>query len=434
MWANGKDEWVRILVREALATGRSLTEEQTDDAYEHFRQEKGLVARTRDAVPELAVEQSPQEVTEPLRLTRLSDVAGVNAIQTGSVIEPHAGLTILFGENGTGKTGYARVLKALAGSRSADKILGNVEVDPDAPQSATIEYTIGVAAETHTWSGEQGRPPFTRMAVFDTPALDFHLDADLDYVVTPTSLALFKHVIGGIKSVQERVASDTKALQSGHQSLIERFSRDSSLYPLIETLGASTDLADLKSRADFEANSEERIAAQQRVVAALEANTAKDQLPALQRAESIATKAVALASSLIAFDGAAYNESLGTRTNLAADYQTFRTQFFQEADLPTEPDDTWQAFITSGQTYREHLETEGVHDESRSLYCRQSLSEPATALVAKYREYLDDRLAGEVRETKAAFRHLRQAFGHLLASKLSPTCPSIRWPRLPRQP
>ena len=62
----------------------------------------------------------------PLSIIRLSEVVGVNAIVTGSVIEPHPGMTILFGENGTGKTGYARIFKALAGSRTADTILGDI--------------------------------------------------------------------------------------------------------------------------------------------------------------------------------------------------------------------------------------------------------------------------------------------------------------------
>jgi len=40
----------------------------------------------------------------PLAVTKLSEVAGVNAFVPGSDIEPHASVTILFGENGTGKT------------------------------------------------------------------------------------------------------------------------------------------------------------------------------------------------------------------------------------------------------------------------------------------------------------------------------------------
>jgi predicted ATPase len=68
-------------------------------------------------------------------------VTGVNALVAGAVIEPHEALTILFGENGTGKTGYSRIFKALAASRTADElILGNIDTPPAQSQSATVNY------------------------------------------------------------------------------------------------------------------------------------------------------------------------------------------------------------------------------------------------------------------------------------------------------
>src|ERR1035437_7713323 len=128
-WANGSDEWVRHLVKQVLSTGRALGSEQLDHAYQLLRQEKLLDKRELPAEPELEIAEAPVEAVEALRLTRISEVVGVNALAGGAVIEPHAGLTILFGENGTGKTGYARILKALANSRTADVILGDIESD-----------------------------------------------------------------------------------------------------------------------------------------------------------------------------------------------------------------------------------------------------------------------------------------------------------------
>ncbi|UNX56058.1 hypothetical protein MF406_07575 [Georgenia sp. TF02-10] len=85
-----------------------------------------------------------------------SDVTGVNAIVPGSVIEPHAGMAIQLGENRTGKTGYSRIFKSLAGSRTADTILGDIVVEEDVLQSAKVEYIVGADAKTLVWAGEQG--------------------------------------------------------------------------------------------------------------------------------------------------------------------------------------------------------------------------------------------------------------------------------------
>lgn len=143
-WANANDEWVRLLVAEVIATARPIGEPTVEAAYQLFRQEKALDNRELPTVPMLNIEARQDESAPPLTLTRLSDVRGVNALVPGAVIEPHEGLTILYGENGTGKTGYSRVFKTLANSRTADTILGNVEARrrPSPQRSNSSSATI----------------------------------------------------------------------------------------------------------------------------------------------------------------------------------------------------------------------------------------------------------------------------------------------------
>jgi hypothetical protein len=418
-WANHGDEWVRYLVQEVLASGRPLTADHLEYAHALFRQEKGIDDRVLPTVGKLSVDETPEDIAEPLRLVRISEVTGVNAIEPGSVIEPHEGLTVLFGENGTGKTGYARVLKALAGSRTADTILGNVTTDQSTPQSAKINYTVGDSPDELLWKGEQGRAPFTRMSIFDSPAVNFHVDEDLEYVYVPASLALFNHVNAGLKGVQERIDGEVRQLNAPGQSLLSRFNREASVYASIETLGASTDLTALSLKADNGPNGGERIAAQQRAVAALEANTTASQITITQRSLAIVTKASEVASVLSTFDVAAYNSGLTRLTQLTADYETFRVQFFAAANLPSEPEDTWAAFVASGETYREHLRAEGAHDEGRCIYCRQSLGEAAVDLVNKYREYLDDKIAVDIREGDLTLQRLTTTVRALQLAELT---------------
>lgn len=245
-WANTSDEWVRYIVRHVLNGGGPLGSEEQSGAYVLFRQEKAFDIRELPTEETLVTLEREDEAIEPLTLTSLSDVVGVNALVDGGVIEPHAGLTILFGENGTGKTGYSRIFKALAASRTADVILGDIEAASPQPQSALVGYTLGTESKTYTWTGQQGVAPFTRMSIFDSPSVSFHVDDDLEYVYVPAALALFNHVIAGIKSVQAHIDQAVESLRSGSTGLLSRFPRTAAVYPLIETLGASTDLEHLR--------------------------------------------------------------------------------------------------------------------------------------------------------------------------------------------
>jgi hypothetical protein len=161
-WANLKDEWTRRIVRLVLASGKPPSEADIVKIYELFLQEKRLEARTIPVEEPIATAATVAEREEALVLTKLSDVIGVNAIVPGSAIEFNDGLTILFGENGTGKTGYARILKRMANSRKAEDILSDIN-DPHAPASpsASLNYKLGDVELSKAWKGERGEAPFT---------------------------------------------------------------------------------------------------------------------------------------------------------------------------------------------------------------------------------------------------------------------------------
>ncbi|WP_198142016.1 AAA family ATPase [Leucobacter komagatae] len=305
-------------------------------------------------------------------------------------------MTILFGENGTGKTGYSRIFKALAASRTVDVILGDIEAPEPSPQSAVIGYTLGTDAKSYTWTGGQGVAPFTRMSIFDSPSVSFHVDDDLEYVYVPAALALFNHVGTGIKSVQGTIDRTVKELRSVSSVLVGRFPRTASVYPLIETLGASTDLEYLKSLVDTGTDVETRIGDLRRTVAALEADTISAQIKIQQRAERVLVQASASATTIADFDLDAYTRERDILRGLQDDYLTFRKALFEAADLPAEPDDSWSAFVNAGETYQEHLVALGAHDTNRCLYCRQPLNEEARQLINKYSEYLDDKITTDI--------------------------------------
>ncbi|MBD8869312.1 AAA family ATPase [Nocardioides sp. MJB4] len=395
-WGNSADEWVRYIVRHVLTGAGPLSQDEAAGAYALFRQEKAFDPRALPVEEPLAITESEDEAIEPLALTSISQVVGVNALVEGGVIEPHAGLTILFGENGTGKTGYSRIFKALAASRTVDVILGDIEAATPKPQSALITYTLGSDAKTYTWTGNQGVAPFTRMSIFDSPSVSFHVDDDLEYVYVPAALALFNHVIAGIKSVQATIDQAVTELRATATGLVSRFPRAASVYPLIETLGASTDLEHLRSMADTSPDVDARTGDLRRTVAALEADTISAEIKIQQRLESILTQASLAATTIADLNVDAYTRERDTLRTLQEDYRTFRTALFEAADLPAEPDDTWSAFIVAGESYQAHLVAEGAHDADRCLYCRQPLSEAARELIGKYSEYLEDKITADI--------------------------------------
>ena len=229
-WANHKEDWVRQMVEFVLATDTPLAEDAAESVFQLFLEENGLIQRTLPQVPKLAAAGVQDSQQPALRLTKLFNVIGVNALVPKQSLEFNAGLTLLFGENATGKTGYARILKAIAGSRSIDDILPNVADEDSQPSpAADIEYSLGDEPLTYSWRGEQNVGPFNRTLVFDNPVAALHLEGSLTYSFQPVSLALIDYVTEGIHGVQGEIDDRADRLLRADSDLHERFDKGSSV-------------------------------------------------------------------------------------------------------------------------------------------------------------------------------------------------------------
>lgn len=407
-WANSAPEWARYIVRNAIKNKKPLDDESIITAYKLFLQENKLAERTLPAEDPLDTSDAGTETIAPLTITSLSDVTGVNALGTGNVIEPDPHLTILFGENGTGKTGYSRIFKALAESRTADKeILGNIAFPQSETMSAIIKYRLDDGNEQcHKWRGEKGVPPFTRMSIFDSRAVKLHVDDNLDYTYIPAALALFDHVMDGIKAVQDAAKKEAEDPSAALDDILSRFDRNASVYQHIASLSATTDLEHLKSMAAIDPEVNTRIEAQRTKVAEIESNTIRLKIRELQRAERALGQVCEAVRTIEDFDADTYEQERQKLKQLEDDYRLFRVALFKEADLPMEPDDTWMSFIKTAEEYRQHLDAYSVYDAERCLYCRQPLQDVARTLVEKYAKLLEDKITTDINDSKARLREL----------------------------
>jgi hypothetical protein len=404
-WANGQDAWVRQLTAETILSRKAPSEDLLDDVYRTFLGEKGLGdAAVEVPALELSTTQSSEE--EILELVSLTAVAGVNALATDQQLYLDPDLTILFGQNGSGKTGYARILKRISAVRTAEDILPNahvVQLDSPPTPSAQIAYRLSGNDFSVHWSNEAGLAPFTRISVFDAGAVSLHVDSDLGYVYTPAELALFAHVAAGIQGVQQRIAAEVSSLSPGSNPLLSKFTRGTRVYPLIETLGSTTDPAELDAIATLLEDAEADRERLESEVAALRSNTLDALVSNAQETERRLARLHALLTSVTTFNEDTYEAArVGLETAERRRVEA-REQLFSSDELPGPPDEAWQEFVVASDSYRRHISREHYpRNGDACLYCVQELSPAALDLLTRYRTYLDETLVQQVTDARTA--------------------------------
>jgi hypothetical protein len=244
--------------------------------------------------------------------------------------------------------------------------------------------------------------------VFDADAVSLHVDSDLGYVYTPAELALFAHVAVGLQGVQQKTASEISSLVTGANPFLQKFSRGTAIYPLIETLGAATDLGEIEAAAFIENDGDEIYERLTSEVGALRANTVDALLSNAQQAERELRRLSSLAATIKGFDEARYSASLAAVADAETRRAEAREQLFAADELPGEPDEHWQDFVTAGEAYRRHVGGDQYPQPGDAcIYCMQELSPAARALLARYKTFLDETLVRHLAATQGALATAR---------------------------
>ena len=358
-WANSQDHWVRAIVREVLTTQQEPSQATLDEAYAICLSEKDLSDEPVTPVPSLALDEDPEDRIEALCLTSLKGVQGVNRLVGDQKIIFNPRMTVLFGENATGKSGYVRILKQIAAVRSVEKVLPDINAEPPPSQRAELEFTLDGKPDSATWQGEAGTRPFTRMSIFDTRAVSFHLDDELTYSYTPRDLALFQHVNFGVTAIADRLDEARKEAELGQNPFLSRFRSGSVVYPKIETLSAATDITTLETLANVSDAEAKLVDSYREKIEALNPQLITSRLELAKGNRDLLKSIVAVSATAAEFDPGAYEAALHRRSEASKHHRAATETAFSSYDIPTVLSEAWRHFIVAGR-YCQMLWMSGV--------------------------------------------------------------------------
>ena len=155
----------------------------------------------------LRVEDLPtRDATGPsIRLLELRNVRNVNALlQDRPLTFAPTGLTIVYGDNGSGKSGYARLIKQIVRARHSESILTDIFSDQGtANSSAEVVIQIDDRRHGFRWP-DQSSPNVARMGFFDEACGDLYLTGESEMTYRPSTL----FVLDGLIQVCDRVRDE----------------------------------------------------------------------------------------------------------------------------------------------------------------------------------------------------------------------------------
>lgn len=414
-WANNQDHWVRQIVDIVVQTRSQLTDEHITCVYELFLREKKLAQGDAPNVTFLSSSQVSTTTPTTLQLASLKHIANVNALTPAQEIQFHRRLTVCFGENGSGKTGYVRILTQAAGVRTAQTVLPNIHAKGhgQTPQ-ARIRIKYGDEERTVDWQGENSIEPLTRMVVFDALAALVHVNEDLTYSYTPADLSLFPLVTDCIEKVQTKLQNAKEERKRHDNPTDDPFLQQSKLYPKIKDLVDSANVYELEAMAQVSTEEEASLPSVRENIATLRSGAVRQQITAMRQERDVLTRTLSIAKIVAGFDQNSYQNAVGTLRSARANHEQATRDALAGENIPGILGDTWQEFIEAAEGYIKEVGLDPYpHSDAHCIYCRQQLDVAAVALIQKYRDFCNDALRQEVERSRENLKGLCSAVSNL---------------------
>lgn len=404
-FSNNKPEWLKTLIKEAIDTNGSISETRQNEIFDNLLNGTHL--------QEQAVQTAPvQQPTKKLLFESLTHVSGVNALCENQTIKFSPDVTVLYGLNGSGKSGYFRVLNNMSGGVHKE-IKPNIYKDGGERKSinVSIKYKLGNSSNTYNWTNSRTTlPDLNGVKVFDSSYLNGLLQTKNpdETLVYPLGLHLFGYIANIL---------DAYALK-----LNEQIASEKSNFPIIKTEDLSdpvkslfnnkedfdiTKCKALTEKFSFSDTENNSLTEKENELILLLQNNFQDTINLRTKQNKELSTFVDKLNSVIR-DLKSYGEelvkALTTFEAAKSKNEIARQRSEVLKNLPKTDTQEWKTFIQAGHNYSALLEQE---KPQKCPYCHQELKSEAVGIIAAYADFLSDTSEKELNDASKKLSDIR---------------------------
>lgn len=382
-WISTLPKWQQKLSY-AIVEKRHISEELLNEIYDIFKVEMQLESGIIDAEVEshsmLMVDSVPDVVWQGV-----GDLHGVNRLKSGSELSVSRGLTVVYGENGSGKSGYTRLLNNAFISRGDQDILPNIFLEHPEEISANFKFSVDGNLVEYKFPDKRGEYPFKTIRNFDSKSAadDMNRESAIDFA--PSELSFFDILMSACAQIQQKL-DEERETKKVDNPILKYFPKEGKALDAMKSLSEKTDIESIKKT--FVVSKEEKDKYE-------DVKTEKANLIALD-----INKQIALIDQVIAFLNKAkkqyeiielaiceenisiYNQQISFWIKCKLIHEKNGIALFEGDGIEQIGTEEWKEFISYAKKYYDCIEE---HD--KCPLCGQEIHE--NDLIFKYWKYLE---------------------------------------------
>jgi len=410
-WGSGLSAWQQHAISLLFAQG-SLSANDDEDVYALLKAGHGIADPQNRVAQKIDVgKAAPAEQAKSLvQITAIKNLRNVNALAENQTlpISP-TGLTVIYGDNGSGKSGYSRVLKRACRARDqGEPILPNAGAPqrPDAKAQATINLLIdGTATEVVWTNGSPAPEVLSAVSVFDTRCARAYVDEQDDFSYVPYGMDILRGLADLCTRLKKKIEDEIARSTPNTIAFAKLQQSQTSAGRLANTLSARTKPEDVEKLATLTQENLDRHATLDK---SLKADNPKEKAQALRTLASRVLRLSERCTEKLGVIGDAKVKELqnlieASRTAKKTAEEASRAFKEEPGRLPGTGGEVWQELFAAARKFA--LESHAGKDfphldpNDQCPLCQQPLNEAAARLV-EFDTFIHNELEKVARESR----------------------------------
>lgn len=423
-WSRDRPAWQRDALRRLVEKGE-LAEDDIAALTEICKAAHGL-AEAQGGIPlDTAHLPNRNAAQGAIALESIFHHEGVNALAQDQTLKFGPRLTVVYGDNGAGKTGYTRILKTACRARGREQILGNVVAGAAPPrQVVAIKYRVQGEPDAREWAAQADDNFIARVSVFDTQSASVYLKEKTDVAFRPFGLDLFDKLVQAAKAVRTRLEAEQRALgASAISGLLPLVPEGTAVAKLLNGLSVLTRTEHVKTLATLTDDEAAKLALLEKSLLDLQA---ADPAKLLQQLKLRGSRVQALSQHVQHVDAALSNESVSASFDARAAWRRkkeeadrLRAATFPAGLLPGTGSDAWKGLWQAASLFSQEAAYPGqpfpvVGEVAQCVLCQQGLDRDASHRLGQFAAFIASTTERELRDARELHDRQRKAIAALV--------------------
>lgn len=434
-WAASLPEWQSDALRRCIVNSE-LTESDVKEVLELIKTDQKIITTPSVTAKPLTEQEMPTKTKDSpgIILDSMNNFKNVNALVPDQTLKfEKTGITIIYGHNASGKSGYARVLKKACRARGERKrILPDVfdAGKPKGPAQVDINVILDGenAAQKITWVDET--PPnklLTDVSVFDSMCARVYVDDKNNVAYVPYGLDVFDKLSKLFEKIKEELKKEIDGMDLNREALDGLFDAGTKVGKIVEALSHETSAETIEKLATLSEEERLQLIELEKKIAELTINDP------IRKAESLRLMKRRIEKFSQQLDGVQkyfLQASIDEVKKRDRDYDSAVkvAELAANKSEITEPlngvmTEPWKIMFLAAKDYSEKQAYPGKQfpftgDESRCVLCFSPLSDETADRLKRFQKYIEGKTQQVLKNSKEAFEKSKKAYEELNVNPL----------------